>query len=416
MRRNTRTWPVFSVNTRRSRIDPSPPYQRGLVWSRSKKQLFIDSLIRDFDIPKLYLRRTDDANSQYEWEVVDGQQRLNAIWEFLGNEYPVSNDAAPVGNHRIGGKLFKDLNANVQEQLQGYELNIVELEESEDQEIEDMFIRLQSGMPLNAAENRNAISGPIRDFVRNVASTHQLITDSIAFPNRRFAHDEIVAQMLMIEINGGPAPVTSSRLRAMYENGSRFNERSASASKFKRVLNFLAQSFPEKSPELTKTNVLSLYTVASESLSKYAISNRAKSFGKWFVDFEKRRKEHQEKPEDQIEPEMYSYQLAILQASASEPSQRERRRVLIEDLLTYMPDLRLLDDQRLFTSEQRASIFRKSNGKCADPSSNPDCVGKCVWDNFHADHIVPYSSGGRTVVNNGQVLCPSCNLKKSDSH
>ena len=213
MRRNTRTWPVFSVNTRKSRIDPSPPYQRGLVWSRPKKQLFIDSLIRDFDIPKLYLRRTVDTDSQYEWEVVDGQQRLRAaIWEFLGNEFPVSRDADPVGEHRIDGKTFNDLHDDIQEQLQGYELNIVELEESNDEEIEEMFIRLQNGMPLNAAEKRNAISGTVRDFVRDISSSHPLITDSIGFQNQRYAHDEIVAQMLFVEMNGGPAHITPTNI------------------------------------------------------------------------------------------------------------------------------------------------------------------------------------------------------------
>ncbi len=416
MRRNPRTWPVFSVNTRRAKIDPRPPYQRGLVWSRSKKQTFIDSMLRDFDIPKLYLRRIVDTSSQYEWEVVDGQQRLTSIWEFLRNEYPISTDADPVGEHEIKGLIFDDLHSDVQEQLQGYDLSIVELEDADDQEIEEMFLRLQDGVPLNAAEKRNAISGNIRDFVRNTASAHQLMTNSLPFPNRRYSHDEIVAQMLLIELNGGPTAITATKLRSMYENSSSFSERSAHATKLRRVLNFLSQAFPTQSPELTKTNIISLYTIASESLNKYAIRNRAKSFGKWFVEFERRRRENQDKPEDQMDPYMHAYQLAIVQGSASVGSQQERRRVLLEDLIGSMSDLRQLDDQRLFTYEQRAAIFRKSNGKCVNPSANPDCPEECTWDNFHADHIVPYSAGGKTIVSNGQLLCPSCNLKKSDSN
>ena len=40
------------------------------------------------------------------------------------------------------------------------------------------------------------------------------------------------------------------------------------------------------------------------------------------------------------------------------------------------------------------------------------CGKKVDWDNFHADHIKPHSQGGKTSVENGQVLCSTCNLKK----
>ena len=225
--------------------------------------------------------------------MVDVQQRLKAIWEFLGNEFPVSRDADPAGEHEIHSKRFEDLDDDIQEQLQGYELNIVELEESEDQEIQEMFTRLQNGVPLNAAERRNAISGAVRDFVSHIAN--------------------------------------------------------------------------------------------------------------------------QDLDEDEMDPEMREYQRAILQGTLSLTSQNVRRDFLMKDLLASMPTLNALDEQRQFTHEQRLVIYRKSNGKCINPNDNSDCVGDCTWDNFQADHIIPYSAGGKTAVDNGQLLCPSCNLKKSDT-
>ena len=414
MRRYTNPWPVYTVNMRKARIDPSPPYQRGLVWSRPKKQLFIDSMLRDFDVPKLYLRRVSASDSVYEWEVVDGQQRLNAIWEFLSNEYPLSRDADSLDGHAIAGKLFDELDSRVQDQLLIYNLSLVELDEAEDHEIDDMFIRLQNGVPLNTAEERNAISGNVRDFVRDLASTHTFITESVSIPNSRYAHHEVVAQMLLIEMRGGPTAITAAKLRDMYESRGNFSGRSAPAVRIRRVLNFLAKAFPERTPELRKASVISLYTVASEALAKYAIQKRARGFGKWFLDFEKRRREEANKPEDEMDPEIQKYQTELLQGSASLGSQSIRREVLIEDLLANMTDLVLLDDRRLFTHEQRIAIFRKSGEKCANPDNNPDCPGECKWDDFHADHIIPHSAGGKTVVGNGQLLCPSCNLKKSD--
>lgn len=40
---------------------------------------------------------------------------------------------------------------------------------------------------------------------------------------------------------------------------------------------------------------------------------------------------------------------------------------------------------------------------------------KCDWDIWEADHIIAWSKGGKTVVENGQVACPNCNSAKSSN-
>src|SRR3989344_6843071 len=91
--------PISSIVRRESKIDPKPEYQRSPVWSKKQKQLLIDTIMRDLDIPKFYLRALKD--STYDWEVVDGQQRLRSIWEFRKGEYKISKDADPVGSVEI---------------------------------------------------------------------------------------------------------------------------------------------------------------------------------------------------------------------------------------------------------------------------------------------------------------------------
>ena len=59
----------------------NPHYQREAVWVRSQKQLLIDSLLQDIDVPKLYFRAI--SHDGYELEVVDGQQRLTTLQIFL---------------------------------------------------------------------------------------------------------------------------------------------------------------------------------------------------------------------------------------------------------------------------------------------------------------------------------------------
>ena len=63
---------------------------------------------------------------------------------------------------------------------------------------------------------------------------------------------------------------------------------------------------------------------------------------------------------------------------------------------------------RAFSGAQRKSLYNSSEGKCQS-------CGKPLPENWHADHIIPFSKGGETHLANGQALCPSCNLSKSNT-
>jgi hypothetical protein len=137
-------WPIFTVNTRKRLIDPKPAYQRGPIWSINHQQLFIDSILRGYDIPKLYLRKLAEGGA-YTWEVIDGQQRLRAIWDFMTDVFPLSDDSDPVEGHKLAGLSFSDLHYSLKDTFLAYTLSIVEVAKAEDQEVEDMFLRLQNG-------------------------------------------------------------------------------------------------------------------------------------------------------------------------------------------------------------------------------------------------------------------------------
>lgn len=64
--------------------------------------------------------------------------------------------------------------------------------------------------------------------------------------------------------------------------------------------------------------------------------------------------------------------------------------------------------RRTFTPAQKLLILQRANYKCQL------CGVSLTADNFHADHKMPYSKGGVTAVYNGQALCCTCNLKKSN--
>ncbi len=63
---------------------------------------------------------------------------------------------------------------------------------------------------------------------------------------------------------------------------------------------------------------------------------------------------------------------------------------------------------RLFTQRQRKVLALIAGGKCT-------LCDTSLSKNYHADHILPFSKGGKTILKNGQALCPQCNLKKGAS-
>jgi uncharacterized protein with ParB-like and HNH nuclease domain len=54
-------WPILSVCGFKNRIDTNPDFQRPAVWSTGQKQLLIDTILRGYDIPKLYWRKISKA-------------------------------------------------------------------------------------------------------------------------------------------------------------------------------------------------------------------------------------------------------------------------------------------------------------------------------------------------------------------
>ena len=64
--------------------------------------------------------------------------------------------------------------------------------------------------------------------------------------------------------------------------------------------------------------------------------------------------------------------------------------------------------RRSFSPMQKLIILQRANYRCEI------CGVMLTPDNFHADHKIPYSRGGKTEVYNGQALCLTCNLKKGN--
>jgi uncharacterized protein with ParB-like and HNH nuclease domain len=171
MKMRTEKRALDKLYKRRDRYD-IPEWQREEVWTQSKKQKLIDSILRNWKLPKFYFVKTSD--NPVEYEVVDGQQRLSAIFEFLDNSLPLTAEA----QKRVGGKLYADLPDNVSDAFDDFEIEFDEIEDASEVDIKEFFQRLQEGLPLTTSEKLNSVHSKLRDFCRRLTK-HDFFSDTV---------------------------------------------------------------------------------------------------------------------------------------------------------------------------------------------------------------------------------------------
>lgn len=149
-------WPILSVCGFKNRIDTNPDFQRPAVWSLGQKPLLVDTILRDYDIPKLYWRKVSKSPEKYEVE--DGQQRLRTIFEFQAGEFSLPKDADDIDGAVVAKLHYAELPEDLRLQFDNYPLDVIVLSDTSEDEVREMFLRLQNGTTLKAQEKRNRIS------------------------------------------------------------------------------------------------------------------------------------------------------------------------------------------------------------------------------------------------------------------
>lgn len=308
---------------------------------------------------------------------------------------------------------YSDLPLDLTSDFDSYAVDVVIVDEAaqndNEDEVRDMFLRLQNGTTLKAQEKRNAMPGEMRNFVKEL-SGHQFL-DNCKFSNKRYTFDHIAAQTICIELKDGAGNIKDSDLRKMYEENRTFDPSGLKAKKVRRVYDFLLKAFPEKTPELERYSVITLYCLASLLLDGYAMEGVDEKLRNWFISFETERRAQEGLPDEHKDDQLREYRRLISQSTDAEESVRARLEMMERRFFIAYPDIEPRDGQRAFSHEQRLAIFRRDEGLC---QLRLKCDGNRVsWDHWHADHKVAHVKGGKTTVANGQVACPPCNLAKS---
>ena len=155
---------TFHEQNQINKFNYEPPYQRHSVWSDEKQSYFIDSILRNFPIPPIFLhRKIDDDTGATTFDVIDGKQRLTSISRFIAGQICASNEYGEESQEdELSGVFFEDLGqsnslSGVKSRFWKYNLPIEYIDPSDEGLIEMVFDRLnRNGEPLKGQELRNS--------------------------------------------------------------------------------------------------------------------------------------------------------------------------------------------------------------------------------------------------------------------
>lgn len=271
---------TYSVNDflewhERKQLVLSPKFQRRSVWKDVAKSFLIDSILRGKPLPKIFIRQITDIKTRTTIrEVVDGQQRLRTIIDFINDGFKVKR----VHNPQNGDKFFSQLDEDAQSAVLTYKFSVDTLIGVEDSDIMDIFARLNTyTTPLNKQELINAeFYGYFKQAVYSVSHKYNKfwIDNKIftEYQTMRMNEVELTADIFIAFLDGIQ---NRKKVKVYYKNyDEQFEEKEKVENCFDEVISLITQLFGEnlkksnyRRPALFYALFLALYNL------KYDIKN-----------------------------------------------------------------------------------------------------------------------------------------------
>ena len=393
-------------------LELAPPFQRKPVWSDKNKSFLIDTIIKDLPIPEIYIQVKTDFEGNTRYIIVDGQQRMRSILEFIEGEYSLLESECP----EYGDKEFKDLPNGVKRDFWDYEIVTRELKTDSEAEVKNIFLRLNKYVvPLNRQELRNATyGGHFVSMLNKIAEEDDFWADNrVVTPSqiKRMLDTEFISE-LFIAMMHGIQQKDQDNIDGFYRMYDQtFDDKEDWKKKFIATENKIEGIFGDdlsKSRWRRQPDFYSLF-IAIYELSQiyYFPEDRYEDMKKSLLDFAAQvdifTKNTNEKSSDRRIQEYVDN----VRLHTTAKNTRSKRYKIIRELL--IPHLVARDPRRDFNEEERRiKWFLSEDKKCA-------ICGEVVdWDDYNLDHIIPHSKGGRTELKNSQITHKECNIKKGN--
>jgi uncharacterized protein with ParB-like and HNH nuclease domain len=413
------------------RLNLAPAFQRESVWHESQRRNLIKSMYENMPIPSIFLYEREDGSSCV-YDVIDGKQRLESIFMFLGlkkfkaKTFWFKAEWEENGAYLSDYYYYHELENKERNKILSYPIQTITIKGSTS-EIAEIFVRINStGSHLKPQEIRKARylkseylheslklanrESVLNYFLKNKILGKEQIT--------RQKHVELVSELILSIYHKGIINKKRSIDEAMKTDALKGIQLKKSIGVFVQTLSTIKHIFPNIK-ETRFRGVADFYTLFMliwkwKYLNHLILSDRKRrslaqaylsSFGYHIDNIRLKQKNFQTYKIEEGENLFVEY-LRTVTSSTDEVNQRKNRERILESVLSdcFSPK----DPFRFFNKEQRRIIWYLSKHECKK------CKKKLNINNFHIDHITPHSKGGRTSLKNAQLLCPTHNLQKGN--
>lgn len=269
---------------KQNEIDEAPYYQRySELWSPEKKRLLIDTIINGYDMPKFYFHYIMSSNNKLnptnkQYAIIDGKQRINALIEFIDGNLELDESVKYLDNPELSFNkvTYKTISSKkeyskVKEIIDNFQLDVIHISTDEFDRVEEMFLRLNEGVPVNNAEKRNSIGGLLIEEVNHAVKELEFFTKKVRFGNKRMEHQDLLLKLCLIEHSSKLESFTKKNMDDLVkhfkpkknatssEKSNLKNEAKALIENAKAGLETLSKVFEEKDEMLRYKGILPLF-------------------------------------------------------------------------------------------------------------------------------------------------------------
>jgi len=409
---------------RNKQINLDPGFQRKSVWSQLDRRRLIQSIASNCPLPNIFLY-SRNVKGKTVYDVIDGKQRLETILMFIGvgrfkrKQFDVRLELDDNGLCSCDWKHIKKYSDETRHKFECFQLQTVEVS-GDLAEIVDLFVRINStGKRLTSGEKRHArfYNSRFLKEAEKLVRRHQsyLLHNRILSQPQlgRMKGTELFSELLISIHQGGLINKKTALDRAIGNDGINGNTLRRISKEFTATMNLIKKMYPAIKQTRFR-NTAEFYSLFMLVWQMHHDKMVLKEPRRNKMAFEMLRRlstgvdqlrEHYRRAKAVKPRPPYSDYLLTVQGDTDSSATRQRRAKVLRGLL--LPIYEHKDSKRGFSPEQRRIIWNTDNKKKCSK-----CRHNLTWDDFTVDHIKAYVRGGKTSLDNAQLMCRSCNSRK----